>query len=554
MKNIPQGQKTEFDQLKQRIEELETRLSRLEEESDTLGFRGMMMSKRAHQESSRSDPESNSAREESIESRIGEYGMAWLGNIVLLFGIIFLSQFMQRNNRELLSLLPGLASVAVVYLIGYYTRKPFPYMSRLFVYNGHLLLFYQAMRLHFFPNYQIIENPVLGYGLVVLVLLSLIYLAYRNSSQVLAVIAWLMALVTAIASGHTHFMLPLMVGIALNSVYFVIRKGWWTALVISNVLVYFTFLVWIFGDPFLTRSMALIPDHQFGHIYLFFCAIIYSLLAVIPALKDAPEHLMRNAIVLNGLGFSFIFGLMAPALFARDYYIYFGLIAAFCLGYSIWLQSRGHWKVIAALYAIYSFVTLSITIAGIYRFPLAFFLLSIQSLLVVSMALWFRSRFIVIMNTFLFIILLVSYLIIADSIDSINFSFAIVALMTARILNWKKKRLEIRTELIRNTYLFAGFLMVLLGLHDAVPPHFVTLSWALSALMFFIISVIINNKKYRWLAIITMVITVFYLFIVDLSNISLGYRILALLFISVVSLGFSIFYSRRQKQSLDKQE
>jgi len=89
--------------------------------------------------------------------------------------------------------------------------------------------------------------------------------------------------------------------------------------------------------------------------------------------------------------------------------------------------------------------------------------------------------------------------------------------------------------------------MVLYSLHESVPPHFVTLSWALSAMLFFILSVLIRNIKYRWLAILTMIVTVFYLFIVDLKNISLGYRIVALLFISIISLGISIFYTRRIK-------
>ena len=235
------------------------------------------------------------------------------------------------------------------------------------------------------------------------------------------------------------------------------------------------------------------------------------------------------------------------AFFTDDYFLYFGLIAAFCMGYSILLQARGTWKIVAAIYAIYSFVSLSISIAGIYNFPLAFFLLSIQSLLVISMALWFRSRFIVIMNTILFIGLLIAYLATADSLTMINFSFAVVALVTARVMNWKKKRLELRTELIRNIYLFIGSIMILYSLHHAVPAQFVTLSWTLSALLFFVLSVWIKNIKYRWLAIITMVITVFYLFIVDLKSISLGYRIVALLFISIISLGISIFYNKRLK-------
>ena len=160
----------------------------------------------------------------------------------------------------------------------------------------------------------------------------------------------------------------------------------------------------------------------------------------------------------------------------------------------------------------------------------------------------------VIMNTILFAGLLIAYLATGESLDMINFSFALVALVTARILNWRKQRLEIRTELIRNIFLFSGAAMVLFSLHEAVPPNFVTLSWTLSALVFFILSVLIRNMKYRWLAIITMMVTVFYLFIVDLSNISLGYRIVALMFIASISLGISIFYSNRQKSKKEEPE
>ena len=268
-------------------------------------------------------------------------------------------------------------------------------------------------------------------------------------------------------------------------------------------------------------------------------------------LLPESEHVSLNKLipllVWNGLSFSFLFTLTVLAFFTSDYYIYFGLIAAFCILYSIWLQLRGTWKSAAAMYALYSFVALSITIAGIYHFPLAFLLLSIQSFLVVIVALWFRSRFMVIMNTFLFVGLLIAYFITGDTLHATNFSYALVALGTARILNWRKQRLEIRTELIRNTFLFTGAVMILFSLQQAVPANFVTLSWTLSAVVFFILSVAINNMKYRWLGIITIVVTAFYLFLVDLSNISLGYRIVALMFIAAISLGISIFYSRKMK-------
>jgi len=551
MKNQSTTEPENIGQLEQRILDLEKRIARLESEArDQIVSPGQPRIQNTQTEGSEAKQAVSS--EHSMESRIGEFGMAWMGNIVLLFGILFLTQYLQNNQRELISLLFGFASVGIVYLLGYFTRESLPYMSRLFSYNGHLLLYIQTIRICLLQSSRVIDNPVLGHIVLMIVLISLIYLAYKKNSQLLAVLAWLMACVTAIASGYTHFGLPLMLGITGTSILFAIRKGWWTGLNISIFLVYFIFLVWILGNPFLSRSLELITAHQMGYIYLFVCALTYSLLAMLSKSEDLPQNQPFSAILLNGIGFSFIFTLMVLSFFPENYYIYFGLIALFCIIYSVILQLRGSWNTIAAMYAIYSFVALSITISGIYHFPLAFFLLSIQSLLVVIVALWFRSRFMVIMNTILFAGLLIVYLAAAESLDMINFSFSLVALVTARILNWRKQRLEIRTELIRNIFLFSGAAMVLYSLHKAVPPNFVTLSWALAAVVFFILSVLIRNMKYRWLAITTMVVTVFYLFLVDLSNISLGYRIIALMFIASISLGISIFYSRRQKSK--KQE
>jgi len=53
---------------------------------------------------------------------------------------------------------------------------------------------------------------------------------------------------------------------------------------------------------------------------------------------------------------------------------------------------------------------MSIAIYGLYGFPKVFLLLSVQSLVVVTMALWFRNRLMVIMNSLLFIMILLVYL------------------------------------------------------------------------------------------------------------------------------------------------
>lgn len=553
MKASTEGHNDHLAKLQQKIEELEQRVSQLEtgtsrkEPASYIRVTADLGEEDQTLQRIRPNPT------ESMESRIGEYGMAWLGNIVLLFGILFLTQFLRIKEQELLSLTLGITLVGAIYLAGYFTRSSFPYLSRLFGYNGHILLFMIAMQVYLLPGNRLIDNALVGEGIVIAVIAAMLYMTWKRSSQVLAVITWLMAVVTAIASNQTHLMLTLMVAVAWSALYFTYRYRWWTSLIISIVMVYFTFLIWILGDPFITHNAGVIASHQFSYLYLFACAMAYTFLTVLPHPERMKEGFVNAAILLNGLGFSTILVISVLAFFPNDYFLLFGVISACCMGFAVWLQSRGNWEKITALYAIYGFIALSICIAGAFHFPRAFMLLALQSLLVVSVALWFRSRFMVVMNTFLVIGLLITYLALPGNGHTINFTFAMVALVTARVLNWKKKRLEIRTELIRNIYLIAGASMLLYSLHEVVPAHFISLSWVLSAVVFFMLSLLLHNIKYRWLAIGTMIVTVFYVFIVDLKSISLGYRIVALMLISVISLGISVFYSRRLKNENGEQ-
>ena len=67
-----------------------------------------------------------------------------------------------------------------------------------------------------------------------------------------------------------------------------------------------------------------------------------------------------------------------------------------------------------------------------------------------------------------------------------------------------------------------GFFMVLYALIHAVPRQFVTLSWTIAALLYFLISILLKNVKYRYMALGTMICAAFYLFIVDLARIEIS--------------------------------
>jgi hypothetical protein len=164
------------------------------------------------------------------------------------------------------------------------------------------------------------------------------------------------------------------------------------------------------------------------------------------------------------------------------------------------------------------------------------------------MALWFRNRLIAVLNSLLFLAILAIYLLSSKSVNGVNFSFALISLVSARIVNWQRSRLKIETDLIRNLYLFEGFIMVLYALFHGVPGQFITLSWTMAALLYFLLSFILKNVKYRYMALGTMVCAACYLFLVDLARIELIYRVLALLFLAAISIGISIYYTNRIKK------
>jgi hypothetical protein len=194
-------------------------------------------------------------------------------------------------------------------------------------------------------------------------------------------------------------------------------------------------------------------------------------------------------------------------------------------------------------------MAMSIAVYGLFGLPRVYFLLSVQSLLVVSMALWFRNRLIIVMNSFLFLIILIVYLLSSKHVNGANFCFVFIALISARIINWKSSRLQIKTDMIRNLYMLEGCFMMLFALLHAVPKQFVTFSWTMAALLYFIISLLLKNIKYRYMALGTMICSAFYLFIVDLARIGLIYRVFALLFLAAISIGISIYYTSRIKKT-----
>ena len=543
-------QDNELEKISKRLKSLELRIGRLESVLNTTENEPLTSTPEQFQLVD-SENETVIANEEDkgLESQFGRFGLAWLGNIVLLFGIIFLTQYLIIFGYRFLSVLLGYTAAALIFFLANYLKKTNTHLSFMFKMNVQVILFYVTLRLHFFSTAPVLTNTAISIIMLLLLVAFQVYLSIRNRSLTFAILSVLFALTTAIISDTTHFMLPLVILTAAGGIYYFYKFSWVPLLVITVFLTYISFILWLFGNPFMGHPMEMIAESNSGVIYLFGLGASFALVLMLRKKDESSDDFIMGITIINGILFTILLLLVVLRFFSTDYVSLFTVITICCLIYSTFLHSKIDWNFASAFYALYGFMAMSIALYGLFGFPGVYLLLSVQSLIVVSMALWFRNRLIVVMNSLLFLTILAIYLLSSKSIDGVNFSFAIVALISARIINWKKSRLQIKTDLIRNLYMIEGFFMVLFALFHSVPRQFVTLSWTLAALLYFIISILLKNVKYRYMALATMSCAAIYLFIVDLARIELIYRVLALLFLAAISISISIYYTNRIKRS-----
>lgn len=540
----------EIENIERRLNYLENRLSELEA---VLLNRDLDAERSVIDTSKSVASESNSANAEDsdrgLESQIGQFGLAWLGNIVLLVGIIFLTQYLMMQGHRYFSVTFGYLAAGSIYFLATYLKKSNDHLSFMFKLNAQILLFFITLRLHFFSATPLVAEKTIPLILLLLIVAIQVYMAVREKLQAFAMLSVIFALTTAVAGEATHFMLPLITLTAIGSVIYYIKFDWRALLITTIIMSYISFSFWLVGNPLMGHEMKLIAVQDSSVVYLLALGACYSGMLMLRIKDSCNDDFLIGATFVNGISFTVMLVFIVVGFYSKNYVLLFTLITLFCLIYSVILHKRSEWNFGAAYYALYGFMAMSIALFGIYGLPAVYQLLSVQSLIVVSMALWFRNKLIVVMNSLLFMMILLIYLITSDSITGINFSFAVVALISARVINWKRSRLHIETDLIRNLYMIEGFFMMLIALFHAVPKQFITLSWTIAALIYFIISIILKNVKYRYMALGTLISAAIYLFLFDLARIEIIYRVLALLFFAAISIGISIYYSNRVKKS-----
>lgn len=482
-----------------------------------------------------------------LELSIGEFGLAWAGPIVFLLGIIFLMSYARNLGHSLLAVMIGYCAAVGLHFMVRVWQTDFPYLARIVKLASLLLAYYATLRLHYFTHAPLVPDEGIAQVLLFLVVALQLTLALVSQDQVLAGLAAVLCTATALLSGEEHISLTAVALLSALAVLLAARRGWWRLLNLTVILAYSAHLLWLLNDPAAGHPIRAVSPSQYNVAYLFISAVVFAWLPARYGYDAHTDSARVAAVILNCAGFSAVVALAALALYRTHFGPLFAAAFLLLLAGAVlqWLKTRLQFA--PTTYACFSFLALSVAIYGYARVPEAFLWLALQSFLVVSVALWFRSRALVVANAAISLGILIAYWLTSPLSNVVNFAFALVALGSARVMNWQKERLTLHTDLMRNVYLGITFVMVLYSLYHAMPESYVALSWTATAVVYFLISVLLKNVKYRWMALFTLMATVLYLFVIDLARLDPRFRVVAFLFLGLMAAAISVFYTRLRR-------
>jgi len=494
-------------------------------------------------------PQNISERADSLETQIGQFWFAKVGIVILAIGIIFLMTFPYQNLPSFFPSLIGYVLVGFLFWLSNYWKSSLQFISQYIFGGALLLLFFSTLRLHFFSSNPTVENPTLE--LLMLIAVSIFHISFSFKRKSIYLMAFGISLIsiTALIGDFYWLIFFILVLISGWSVYLKRILDWNSFYTYAILLVYITHFVWFIGNPVAGNKIALQSSPLINIYFLLLYCLIYAYgnLSGNRNEKESVNSILNT--LLNSFLCFFLLLIIALSKFSSTVALSELIASSVFLLLSIMFYERQKSKYSTFFYAILGYTALSVAIVNNFPKPEYFVWLSWQSLVVVATALWFRSKIIIVANFIMYLMIFFSYLVLEEKIGAIALGFGIVALISARILNWQKHRLDLTTDAMRLSYLGSAFIIFPYALYHIVPKDYVGLSWTIVAIGYYVMSIILKNKKYRWLALLTFLLTVAYILFVGTTNLDPSYRIISFMFLGIVLLAISILYAKRKKGS-----
>ena len=489
-------------------------------------------------------PPNISERASKLEDQISQFWLAKVGIIILCIGIAYLLSFPYKNMPSGIISLGGYIFTGILFWLANYWKNTRELISKYIFGSSLVLIYFITLRLHFFGTDPIVKNEWIEVLLLLLVSANHLVIAYRKQSVYLSAVGVTLGFLTALLSSSDFSVFVILSLISLFVVFLKNKFEWKGLFIYGNIFVFLTAVFWFINNPFIGNNFELRDVSAVFPLSLLVYAAIFSY----GNFKRGDNKVEESSAIVESLInciFSYtLFFVVTFVKFKPDLGIFHLLASIVFLTTAILYWIKQESKYSTFLYSILGYSALSVAIVAQFPKPDLFVWLCWQSLIVVSTAIWFRSKIIIVANFGMYLIIFISYLAVAGTIGIVTLSFGFVALITARILNWQRSRLDLKTEMMRIAYLVAAFFVFPYALYHSVPSGFVALSWTIVAILYYVMSVILKNKKYRWMSLLTFLLTVFYILIIGTTNLEPTYRIISFIVVGIVLLVVSIFYGK----------
>jgi uncharacterized membrane protein len=480
---------------------------------------------------------------EDLEFRIGEQWFGKIGVVAFLFAVFYLLTLPFDKGAQTFVILLGYIISAVMISTAFYKQEQLKSLGGYIAGSGMIILYFSTLKLHYFTGSPFISEPALMIPLLYAVSIGALLLSLKKSSSQLVMISLILFGTTALLSDIPALIAVSLVVLTLSSVYISSRYNWNNVLLFSIPLVYLIYFLWYINNPISGREISLVNDTQFSFLLLPLIITIFGL-SRLKGNEETDDYFSIVKSLLNAVPGCLLF--VYAALNLESTYaalLNTGMSFLFIYLASVyWVKQNS--KISTFIYSMTGYGALSFAIILSFKSPESYILLCWQSILVVSTALWFRSRFIVVANFFIFTVLLVTYLITGSELQYQSLSFGLVALISARLINVHQLRLELQSEQLRNAYLIIAVLVIPFILYSILPSSVVGISWIILAFMYYVVGKLINNKKYRLMASATLIMSLAYIFLFGLTSSDTVYKILSFTLVSIALVIISLTYSK----------
>jgi len=491
--------------------------------------------------------------DEELEFRIGQMWFAKLGIFVFLIGWLIANTLPYEGINQLFPVIAGLVVGLSTIFTATFVKNKFPHISGWILGSGFAIIYIAFLRLHFFSPEPVVMNLIPILVLIYIVSIALVFSGIKWNSPYITAFGFSLGYLSALIGEQSILIFLTITLIAVQSGYLKIKLNWNGLFNFAIVTSFVVHLMWFINNPLIGNSLEIQINNPINLIFILIYLVIFT--SAYFADKKYEESLPTALSILVITSMSYGLFLLITILSAPMLGQVYNLLASIIfIAFAIMFYIKKSSKSATFYYAMTGYAALSVAIILQFDQPDFYVWLCWQSLLVVSTAVWFRSKFIIVANFFIFLLIFFAFLILAGVTSGISLSFGVVALLSARVLNWQKNRLELKTEQMRNAYLLTALLIIPYSLYHLFPSGYVAFGWIVVAILYYIFSLLLKNVKYRYMSLATFLLTVGYVFVLGITSGETVNKILSFLVLGAALVIISIVYTRNRNKSMKPKE